>query len=643
MNIIKGMGNYYAGSKRVLEKNYLGRSISAFAVAFSLYHLWTLSWGSYDLLVHRAIHLCAIMSLCFLTYAASRRRAQRLPKRDTFMALMSLVVMVYVIVNLERLTVRASMADPVTMPDIFFGILFILLLLEVSRRSIGIPMVLIALFFLCYCYFGSYLSGLLGHPGLSIPLIIDTMFLSMDGIWGVPIGVGSTFVFLFVLFGQILLQTGGGKFFRDLAFALAGRSVGGPAKISVIASGFFGTMSGSPTANVMTTGSMTIPTMKQAGYSPAFAGGVEAAASTGGNIMPPVMGSVAFLLAEIAGIEYLKVCIAAFLPAVLYFLAIYAMVHFEALKMGLGRTGTERVPRIGQVLKEGGHFLLPLIVIIGALIMGYSPTVAALRGMAATVLVALIREKNRKGLWKKVLISLEKAPMIAIVVSTGMGCSGIIIGTLFYTGMGGKFTSLVLQASGSYLAPLLVLSMVACIILGMGVSVSASYILTALIVVPAAIKVGVLPIAAHLFAAYFAVMSFITPPVALAAYAAAGIAEADPFKVGLYASRLGIIGFIIPYMFVYQPALLFVGSAGEILLAVVTAIFGIVALAAGFEGWLRVRANIFERALLIVGGIILAYPGWSSDLMGGGLMLAAVISQYTRIKLGWAPVPERIE
>jgi TRAP transporter 4TM/12TM fusion protein len=415
-------------------------------------------------------------------------------------------------------------------------------------------------------------------------------------------------------------RTGTGQLFMDFAMSLAGHSVGGPAKVSCITSGMFGTVSGSAVANVMTTGTFTIPLMKRIGYRPAFAGAVEAVASTGGQIMPPIMGAAAFIMAEFLGISYLKVAMYALLPALLYYFAVFMSVHFEAKRTGMRGLPRAELPRLGKVLKERGHLFLPLAIIIGVLMAGYSAPFAALCGIASTIPAALLRSTTRGYVrLGNIVEALEAGARNTVTVALACACAGIVIGVIFLTGLGLEFTSLVLAAAANHMIVALLLTMVAGIILGMGMPTAPAYIMQTALLVPALVKLGVLVEAAHMFVFYFAILSAITPPVALAVYAANGISRAQLWDSSLAAMRLGLTGYIIPFMFVFGPPLLLIGSPSEIALAAVTATVGVVCLAAGLFGYLVRPTTGWQRVLLLAAAIVLIKPGIMTDLIGAGL------------------------
>jgi len=597
------------------------------AIVMSSYHLYTGAFGAPEALLHRSIHLMFTMVLIFLLYPFSKGKTGWMSRLGDFVFLgISLGAILYIFFNYEYFINRYPYVHPLSAADMAIGILFVLALLEAARRSIGLAMPITAIAFLIYAYIGPSLPGLLRHAGFNTEVIIDQLYMTTEGIFGIPLGVSATYVILFIIFGVFLEKSGTGQFFMELAAATTGKAAGGPGKIAVISSGLFGTISGSAVANVMVTGQFTIPMMKRTGFQPHFAGAVEATASTGGQIMPPVMGAAAFVMAEFMGIPYLTVCKHAIIPAVLYYLSVFMAVHFEAVRTDL-RGMLEAPPRLAAVVLSRGHLLLPVAVMLYILFEGYTPMYACIFSIIAALILANVKKETRMGL-EKILDALEDGAKGALQVACACACAGIIIGIVNLTGLGLKFTGFVLYLAGESLAPALLFTMIAGIILGMGLPTTAAYIVMAALLVPGLIKLGIVPIAAHMFAFYYAIISAITPPVALAVYAGAGLAGSNIWKTGLAAVRIGAPGFIIPFMFAYEPSLLFVGSAWEILSAFISASIGVIMLAGGLIGWFVWRVNIVERLLLIGGAILLIKPGIYTDIVGL-IFLGIVIALQT--------------
>ena len=594
------------------KKNPVAWLITAVGVAMSAFHLYIAWYGPPDALTLRTVHLGFALVLAFLTLPArSRGRPEQPGWLELALVVASLIACGYLVVERDYITTRMMYADPLETVDWALAVVTVLLVLEATRRAVGLTLPLTAVAFLVYAVFFAE-SDLLQ--------LAEQMYLGTEGIFGIPVYVSATYVMLFILFGALVERTGTGQLFMDFAMSLAGHSVGGPAKVSCITSGMFGTVSGSAVANVMTTGTFTIPLMKRIGYRPAFAGAVEAVASTGGQIMPPIMGAAAFIMAEFLGISYLKVAMYALLPALLYYFAVFMSVHFEAKRTEMRNLPRAELPRLAKVLKERGHLFLPLAIIIGVLMAGYSAPFAALCGIASTIPAALLRSTTRGYVrLGNIVEALEAGARNTVTVALACACAGIVIGVIFLTGLGLEFTSLVLAAAANHMIVALLLTMVAGIILGMGMPTAPAYIMQTALLVPALVKLGVLVEAAHMFVFYFAILSAITPPVALAVYAANGISRAQLWDSSLAAMRLGLTGYIIPFMFVFGPPLLLIGSPSEIALAAVTATVGVVCLAAGLFGYLVRPTTGWQRVLLLAAAIVLIKPGIMTDLIGAGL------------------------
>jgi len=601
------------------------------AIAMSAYHLYTGAFGAPEALLHRSIHLMFTMVLIFFLYPLSKEKGAHLSRLGDFVLLgIALGGILYLFFNYEYFITRYPYVHPLSAADMAVGILFVLALLEAARRSIGLAMPITAIAFLIYAYIGPYLPGLLRHAGFNTEVIIDQLYMTTEGIFGIPLGVSATYVILFVIFGVFLEKSGTGQFFMELAAATTGKAAGGPGKIAVVSSGLFGTISGSAVANVMVTGQFTIPMMKRTGFQPHFAGAVEATASTGGQIMPPVMGAAAFVMAEFMGIPYLTVCKHAIIPAILYYLSVFMAVHFEAVRTDL-RGMTDVPPRLASVLLSRGHLLFPVVVMLYILFEGYTPMYACIFSIIAAILLANVKRETRMG-FKKILDALEEGARGTLQVACACACAGIIIGIVNLTGLGLKFTGFVLYLAGESLAPALLFTMIAGIILGMGLPTTAAYIVMAALLVPGLVKLGIVPIAAHMFAFYYAIISAITPPVALAVYAGAGLAGSNIWKTGLAAVRIGAPGFIIPFMFAYEPSLLFVGSAWEILSTFISASIGVIMLAGGLIGWFVWKTNIMERLLLVAGAVLLIKPGIYTDIVGLVFLGIVIVMQRARKK-----------
>jgi len=617
-----------------------GVVLSAFAVAASLYHLYYAYAHPFFALDHRALHWFFMSILIFALYPLSKKRSPwtRMSVLDAVFLIASGAVCIWLFIESTPIMNRAGSYATL---DVVMGSLLVLIVLEASRRSTGLSVTLIAVVFILYALLGPWLPDVISHKGYSIKRLSTYLALSTDGIFGVPIGVSANFILLFILYGTLLRKTGAGEFFTDIAFALTGWARGGPAKAAVVSSTFFGMISGSSVANTVTTGSFTIPLMKRTGYPAHFAAGVEASASTMGQIMPPVMGAAAFIMAEFLGIPYFKVCVAAFIPATLAFFATFMQVHFRAVSLGLQGLPKSELPSIRHTLTRGWHHLFSVFALIAFLMEDYSPERAVFWAIAVTILTSLLmtiaRKESLMAFGLSILDGLKEGAIGSVQVAAACAAAGIIIGSITMTGLGLKFSSFVVDAAQGHLFLALPFTMIACLFLGMGVPTTAQYIIITSLVAPALAEMGVLAIAAHLFILYFGTRADITPPVALAAYAGAGIAQSDPWKTGLAAFQLGIAGFIIPFMFVYAPELLMIGSWPGILLAVCTAILGVVCLAAAVQGCLMIPAAWYERIALMTAALLLIKPGWMTDLAGLIVFSLVFLSQTLRKRRDGGP------
>ncbi len=589
-------------------------------VSMCIFHLHVAWSGTSDALTLRSIHLGFALVLAFLISPTLRPGRHILASLiNLFLIFLSLSVTGYVLFEYEYLINRMMYVDALRSLDWVFGISAIVLIIEATRRVIGWTLPVTALGFIGYAVFFTEISS---------EQLIEQMYLGTQGIFGIPIYVSATYVVLFILFGALVERTGTGKLFMDFALSLTGRSPGGPAKVSCVTSGLFGTVSGSAVANVMTTGTFTIPLMKKIGYRPSFSGGVEAVASTGGQLMPPIMGAAAFIMAEFMGKSYLEIAKLALFPALLYYLALFSTVHFEAKRLGMSGLAQKDLPKLSSVIASRGHLFIPLLVVIGVLLVGFSPPFAALCGIASTLPTASLRKNTRKYVrWGNIIAALAQGAKNATTVALACACAGIVIGVIFITGLGLEFTNLVIGAASNHLVLALFLTMLAGIILGMGMPTAAAYIMQTALLVPALVKLGVIVEAAHMFVFFFAILSAITPPVALAVYAANGISQGTIWESSLAALRLGAAGYIIPFMFVFSPALLMVGPTQEIVLSIGSSALGVIALSAGLSGFFMTAASSMHRLALITSAVFLLIPGSTSDLVGLVLMSGISISQ----------------
>jgi TRAP transporter 4TM/12TM fusion protein len=499
------------------------------------------------------------------------------------------------------------------------GTIFTLIVLEATRRVIGWALPITAIIFLLY---GLFIAK--SRP----EQVIEIMYLTTEGIFGPTLGVSAAYVIMFVLFGAFMERTGIGQLFMDFALSLTGHTAGGPGKVAVVSSSLFGTVSGSAVANVLVDGPITIPLMKRTGFRPPFAAAVESVASTGGQIMPPIMGAAAFVMAEFLGVSYFQVALWAFIPALLYYLAVFCAVHFEAKRVGLVGLPRSEIPRFRDVMKVRGHLFIPILVVLFGLIFGYSAPLCALAGTLSCVPVALLRKTTRENIgWHTIWGALQDGAKNSVAVALACACAGIVIGIITLTGAAINFTAVVVGLSRELLPLALILTMLAGIVLGMGMPTTPAYIVMVSLLVPAIIKLGAIAPAAHMFAFYFAILSAITPPVALAVYAAAGLAKAPLWEAGWTAVRVGAAGYIVPFMFIFEPSLLMIGEWQPILSAVTSASIGVVCLAAGLFGYLWRAALMWERGFLIAAAIMLIKPGLTTDLIGGALLVTVLLNQ----------------
>ncbi len=603
-------------------KKYIIIAIEALAAAYSLYHMWVAFAGPPAPFVLRSLHIGIAMFLAFLLLSVKGKRLEFPSLPGFLLALAALAAAGYPIVMQDYLYDRFIYVDALTQADWFFGVLIILMILESTRRLIGPALPVVAIVFMIYGFFFAEITP---------EVVLEQIFITTEGIYGIPVAVSATYMVLFIIFGSLVDRMGIGTLFMDFAVALTGRSAGGPAKVAVVTSGLFGTVSGSAVANVMTTGTFTIPLMKGIGYRASFAGAVEAVSSTGGQIMPPIMGAAAFVMAEFLGVSYLTVAAYAIIPAVLYYVAVFASVHFEARRLGIQGLPEDQIPNMWVVLRERGHLFLPLVVIISVLLYGYSAAYAALCGVLSVIPTALLRKSTRHYVTlKKTYEAMVNAARNTLPIALACACAGIVVGVVDITGLGLSFANLVIGAAQEQLIFALLLTMVAGIILGMGMPTTPAYIVQVALLVPALVKLGVAVEAAHLFVFYFAILSAITPPVAMAVYAANAISKADIWNSSWAAVKLGLAGYIVPFMFVFGPALMMIGTPMEIITTAATAITGAICLAGALNGYFYRLASIWERLVLFAAAVVLINPGLITDAIGIGLVVLILVVQYIR-------------
>lgn len=595
-------------------------------LAFTLFQLYTAIFGQFTAYIQRSIHLAFGLTFIFLLFPSRKKKPKaKIPFYDYIFAIVAAGTGFYWTINYERLM---KSLGTITQMDFIVGLIVILLVLEAARRAVGLPIAIIAVCFLAYAFVGPYLPSAIAHRGQSLESLVNLMYYSTDGILGTPISVSATYIFAFLLFGAFLVKTGVGDYFNDLAISIAGKLTGGPAKVAVFSSALQGTISGSSVANVVTSGSYTIPLMKRLGYKKEFAGAVEAAASTGGQLMPPIMGAAAFLMVEFIGrgITYWDIAKSAIIPAILYFSGIWIMTHFEAKKLGLRGLRDEEMPERKKVFKKL-YLLAPIILIIIVMMSGIPVIKAALYGIIACIIVGIMNRDVKFGI-KQLIDALVDGARTALGVVAATACAGIIVGVVVQTGLGLSLASSLVDLAGGKILLTLILVMIASLILGMGAPTTANYVITATIAAPAIIMLLapdtpqsavplVVVLSAHFFVFYFGIIADITPPVALAAFAASGISGGDPIKTGVNSAKLAIAAFIIPYMIIYSPQLLMIDvTLLELIWVVFTAIMGMIAIGAGIIGYWYRKINWIERIIVIVSGLAMVYPESMSDIIG---------------------------
>ncbi len=608
-------------------KGFWNTLINVICILFAVFQLYTATFGILDAHLQRAIHLAFGFALIFLLYPARKSWSRfSMNPLDVLFAVVSAATALYIVVFYQDLVLRAGMNNET---DFVVGVIGTVMVFEAARRVVGWPMITVAFLFMLYAFLGPYIPGIMAHRGVGVQEMFDHLFFTTEGIFGTPMGVSSTFIYLFILFGSYLEATGLGKFFIDLANAVAGWAAGGPAKVAVLSSGLMGTVSGSSVGNVAGTGSFTIPMMKKLGYRPEFAGAVEAAASTGGQLMPPVMGAAAFLMAEFVGVPYFDVVKAAVIPALLYYIGVWLGVHYEAKKFDLKGTPRDQLPKFRDLFLEKGHLAIPLIVIIYLLVSGYTPMRAALAAIVLSIVCACLRKSTRIG-FGDIIQGLINGSKGVLGVLIACATAGIIIGVVTKTGVGLKVATALLDLAGGQLLPAMFFTMITSLILGMGVPTTANYVITSTIAAPALIQMDIPVLAAHMFAFYFGIVADVTPPVALAAYAGAGIAGANPMRTGVIAAKLAIAAFIVPYIFVLAPELLMIdATAFTICYSALTALVGMWGVSISMIGFCQNLLNYFQRIMFFVGGVCMVIPGAVTDVVGIVLLVLAFLWQRT--------------
>ena len=601
-------------------------------VSWSVFQVYTAAFGLLPAQLQRSIHLAYAFVLTYLLFPArSGNEDNRLHWYNWALAIFAGYIGLYMALNYIRIM---EAGGDYSRMDYFAAGCGILLTLEASRRVVGLPIVCLAAFFLVFSYFGAYFPGFMAHRGYSLERIASHMFLTTEGILGIPLGVAATFIYLFILFGSFREKSGLGQLFIDISNAVAGWASGGPAKMAVVTSALEGTVSGSSVANTVESGSLTIPMMKRLGYRPEFAAAVEASSSTGGQIMPPIMGAAAFIMAEFLNVPYLDIAKAAAIPACLYFFGVFMEVHFEAKRCNLRGLSRDELPRFADVMKERGHLFVPLFAIIIFLSIGFTPLYAALMGLVTCIIAGALKASTRMSP-RQIADGFELGARNAVGVALACASAGIIIGAITLTGLGLKLGNGLVELAGGNLLLTLIFTMITSLILGMGVPTTANYIITSTIAAPALIQLGVHPLAAHMFVFYFGIVADITPPVALAAYAGAGIAKSNAFWTGVTATKLAIGAFLTPYIFVYNTSMLWINTTWySMVQTLITSCAGMTAIGAAMIGFFVAPMNWAERILFIVGGLLLVDPGTITDIMGIGLLAVLVFYQYRKKRGG---------
>lgn len=615
------------------------------AAAWTLFQMAIFIWPTIDSMTIRAMHVsfavCLALLLTGRALASPRARAVNM-----VIALIALAPGLYITFSVERLMGgRIYGLDPVLPLDYVFGLLLMILLTEAARRVLGLGLTLFCGVFVLYFFLGNFLPGDIGHRFGFLGKFVDVQFLTLHGIFGVPTGVSASTVFYFILFAAVYDTFGGGRLIIDLTLAATGWSVGGPAKAAVVSSGVMGSVSGSAVANVMSSGIFTIPLMKAAGYSPRFAGAVEAAASTGGQIVPPVMGAAAFVMADLLQISYQTIVIAAIIPSIMYYLALMYMVDLQARQRSLDRISRENMPRVIEALKSRGHMLIPLVWLTYQITTGYPVDRAAIESSLIAIAVGMMRATTRRGLFN-IVEALIVAAVRSIAVALPCAIAGIVVAVIAFTGLGTKFTALMIAIAGGHIAPLLILAMLASLVLGCGMPTTSAYIMAAVLLAPALIALDVIPLVAHFFVFYFAILSMVTPPVALAAYAAASLSNASSSATGWQAFALSIPGFVIPYAAVLHPGILMLGGVGDAAWGIVNILVGLTGLGAAIIGWLFRPLPTAWRVGLAVLGVVSLLPGLLISAVTFAATIGAIVYLWRSAprpgtaQAGLAPLPE---
>lgn len=616
----KMIDQYEGNTEKRNMKGPIGKFVALVAALFTLFYLYQGAIGVISPEANRGVYVGITAFLSVLLFPATKKSpSNRITVFDGILATLAVVTTAYFIVMYPQMANRIGF---VTTPDLVMGIISILLALETVRRVTGNTLAVIAAVFLLYAYFGNYFPGMLAHKGFSIARITSFTFSSLYGLFGSVAAIFASFVFLFIAFGTFLEASGAGKFFIDFPYSFLGRARGGPAKVAVLASGFMGSINGSATANVVTTGTFTIPLMKKVGYKSHMAGAIETVASTGGMLMPPIMGAGAFVMAEFTGIPYWDIVKVSFIPAILYYFYLYLMVDFQALNLGLKGLDKSELPDPMKVLKSGWHYIIPIVVIVYMLIAGYSPPMAAVIAIVLSVAASWVNKETRM-YPKDIYNALVKSAVTSLTVGATVGSIGIIIGVVYLTGLGLKFSDILLSLSGGYLFLAIILIAISSYVLGMGITATTSYVILAVLAAPALQELGVPILAAHLIIFWASLIANVNPPVCLAAFAAAAIAKAEPMKTGWTSLIFAQPLYIMPFTFAYAPAILLIGDPTDIARTVLSVTIGVTLAACFFQSWMLRKLMLFERVLVAIAAGFLLHAGAFTDYIG--FVLAAAI------------------
>lgn len=610
----------------------LAKGLYLISIGIALYHFITSFIGYPATHLHRSLHVALMLFMAFMIYPARAKSSRnKISWIDVAFALISLSVAAYIWIDYEGFITRMGM--PNTM-DVVMGTALILLVLEASRRISGWPLVILSGLFLAYGLFGQNMPSIFMHRGYTWSKLVNHIFINTEGIYGTSVSVAASYIFLFILFGSVMNKSGMGQFFNDIALALAGHTKGGPAKVAVIASGFLGSINGSAVANVVTTGAFTIPLMKKTGYSAEFSGSVEASASVGGQLLPPVMGAAAFIMAEMLGMRYSIIVVSAAIPALLYYLGILVQVQLRANKNNLVGVPKSELPKVGDVMRTRGHLILPILFLLYMLLFSKTTVIfSAFCTILVTIGVSMLKKETRMSV-KDIFDAFDEATRSVVSVAIACAVVGIVIGVVSLTGFGLNMANAIIQLGSANLLATLVLTMVTCMILGMGLPSIPAYLITATMAAPALVQLGIPALAAHMFVFYFAMFANLTPPVALASFAAAGISGGDPMKTGLQSVKLALAGFIVPYMFVYNNALLLIETTPLIAIRVtITAIIGVFMIGVATEGYLLKKLNPVLRVLVFAGSLMLITENVVQDFVGLGiLVLLVLVQKFSTVK-----------